>query len=51
MLHTITSNFLKMAVFWNVAPGSLVDIDFHFRGCCADDGGSKHMWNVGQYLV
>jgi hypothetical protein len=51
---------LKMSVIWNVAPCSLVQIDWHFRGpnClhhqsndhCPDDGGSKHPWNRGQLL-
>jgi hypothetical protein len=30
---------MKMAVFWVVAPCSLVEVYHHFRG----DGGSKHL--------
>jgi hypothetical protein len=53
---TVTST--KMAVFWDVAPCSLVGIDRPFKGAyCllyhsgkSDDGGSKLLWNVGQYL-
>jgi hypothetical protein len=48
---------LKMIVFWDVAPCSLVDIDWRFRGVYClhhryrpGDGGSKHLWNVGQFL-
>jgi hypothetical protein len=46
---------LKMAVFWVVASCSLVE----FKGSCCllhqgdnrpDDGGSKHLWNVGKFL-
>jgi hypothetical protein len=33
---------LKMTVFWDVAPCSLVGHP--------DDGGIKHLWNVGQFL-
>jgi hypothetical protein len=37
-----------MAVFWDVAPCSMVDIDRSFRGAHRpDDGGSKLLWNVG----
>jgi hypothetical protein len=48
-----------MAVFWVVAPFSLV-VDRGFRGACCvhhqgsiyhpDDGGSKRIWNVGKLL-
>jgi hypothetical protein len=42
---------MKIAVFWVVAPCSLVDVYQHFRGpCCLhypgdgpDDGGSKDL--------
>jgi hypothetical protein len=45
----------KMTVFWDVAPCSLLEIDRRFRGACClhdrcDDGGSKHLWNIGQFL-
>jgi hypothetical protein len=43
-----------MAVFWVVAPCSLVEVYQRFRGSCClhhqgrpDDGGSKDLWNVG----
>jgi hypothetical protein len=38
---------MKMAVFWDVAPYSLVEIER--QGNRPDDGGSKHLWNVGYY--
>jgi hypothetical protein len=37
----------KMAVFWVVAPCSLVEIYQRFR---PDDGGSKVLWNAGKFL-
>jgi hypothetical protein len=41
----------KMAVFWVVAPCSLVEIYHSFRGDDRlDDGGSKDLWNVGKFL-
>jgi hypothetical protein len=40
-----------MAIFWNVAPCSLVEIDRRFRyAYFRDDRGSKHIWNVDQFL-
>jgi hypothetical protein len=51
--------YSKMAVFWDVALCSLVDTDCCFRGAYylhhlgdhhSDVGGSKHLWNVSQYL-
>jgi hypothetical protein len=44
-----------MAVFWIVAPYSLVDVYRHIRGTYClhhrpDDGGSKGLWNVGKRL-
>jgi hypothetical protein len=53
--HVLTETGMKMAVFWDVAPCSLVDTDRHFRGAYClqhrtDNGGSKVLWNVGQYL-
>jgi hypothetical protein len=39
---------LKMTVFWDVAPCSLVETGRHFS--CPDDGGSKYLWNIGQFL-
>jgi hypothetical protein len=49
---------VKIAVFWDVAPYSLVEIYRRFRGVYClfhqgdddDDGGSKHLWNVGEFL-
>jgi hypothetical protein len=47
---------VKMAVFWIVAPCSLVEVYQRFRGpCClhhqgSDDRGSKDIWNVGKLL-
>jgi hypothetical protein len=46
---------MKMAVFWVVAPCSLVEVYQRFRGpCCLhhrpDDGDSKDLWNVGKLL-
>jgi hypothetical protein len=44
-----------MTVFWDVASCSMVEIDWRFRnaycqGNGPDDGGYKHLWNVGQFL-
>jgi hypothetical protein len=47
------SHKLKIIVFWDVAPYSLVVVYWHFRGayCCSpDDGGSKWLWNISQHL-
>jgi hypothetical protein len=45
---------LKMPVFRDVGPCTLVDIGRRFRGACylrrRDDGSSKLLWNVGHYL-
>jgi hypothetical protein len=38
-----------MAVFWIVAPCGLVE-DYH-QDYRSDDGGSKHLWNVGKLLI
>jgi hypothetical protein len=51
----ITQHFTKMAVFWIVAPCSLVEVYQRFRGPCCfqhrhDDGGSKDRGNVGKLL-
>jgi hypothetical protein len=42
---------LKMAVFWVVAPCSLVEV-YHFRGTCClhHQGGSKYIWNIAKLL-
>jgi hypothetical protein len=39
---------MKMTVFWDIAPCGLVDISL--RSLHPYDGGSKLLWNVGQYL-
>jgi hypothetical protein len=46
---------MKMTVFWDVAPCSLADADRCFKGdyCLQhrpDEGGSKRLRNVGQFL-
>jgi hypothetical protein len=46
---------MNMAVFWLVLPCSLVEVYRRFsRDCClhqeGDDGGSKHLLNVGKLL-
>jgi hypothetical protein len=46
---------MKIIVFCDVAPCSLVEIDRRFRGAyCLHQGpnygGRKHLWNVGQFL-
>jgi hypothetical protein len=57
--YTITGDFIKkMAVFWVVAPCSLVEIYQRFRGpCCLhhqgdrpDDGGNRRE-NLKSYLI
>jgi hypothetical protein len=55
--HGETNVNMKMAVFWVVAPCSLVEVYRRFRGACCvshqgdrpDDGDSKHLWNVKFY--
>jgi hypothetical protein len=39
--QVLTATSVKMAVFWDVAPFSLVDIDYDSE--VPDDGGSKHL--------
>jgi hypothetical protein len=45
----LTAASVKMAVFWDVPPCRLVEIDGRFRGACChewpDDGGSKDLCN------
>jgi hypothetical protein len=48
VLTTVKMSVLKMAVFWVIAPSSLVEVYQHFRGpCCLHhhpgDGGSKDL--------
>jgi hypothetical protein len=41
----------KTTVFSDVAPWSLVETYRRFRGASgSDDGGSNHIWNIGQFL-
>jgi hypothetical protein len=47
-----------MTVFWDVVPYSLAEIDRHFKEAYCphhqddrlDDGGSKYVWKVSQFL-
>jgi hypothetical protein len=57
--EVLTAVSTKMAVAWDVAPCSLVQVHQCFRGpCCLhhqgphspNDGGSKDLWNVGKLL-
>jgi hypothetical protein len=50
--EVLTAVSTKMAIFWVVAPYSLVEIYQRFRGPCRlpDDGGSKDLWNAGKLL-
>jgi hypothetical protein len=45
---------IKMTVFWDVAPCSLVEVCRRFRGSCSlhrpDNGGTTHIWNDGKLL-
>jgi hypothetical protein len=56
----------EMALFWDVATCSLVEVHQSFRGACCfrhksedlrhenyrpDDGSSNHLWNVGKLLL
>jgi hypothetical protein len=41
---------MKMTVFCDCAPLSLVEFDRRFRAISPDDGISKHFCNVGQFL-
>jgi hypothetical protein len=67
-IYMITISFVRfkvlkaasknMAVFWVVAPCSLVEIHRRFRGSWflhrthrPDDGGSRHIWNDGELLT
>jgi hypothetical protein len=48
-------SYLKMTVFWDAAPCSLVEVNSSFRGAYwphhrPDVGGSKNLWNVGHFL-
>jgi hypothetical protein len=46
---------MKMTAFWDTATCSPVEVYRRFRGAyylihCPNDGGSKHLWNVGKLL-
>jgi hypothetical protein len=54
--EVLTAASMKMAVFWAVAPCSLVQVYQRFRGPCflhhrPNDGGSNDHWNVGKLLL
>jgi hypothetical protein len=47
---------MKMTVFWDVAPCSLIQTDPCFGGAyclhhCPNYGGSKNLWNISQFLT
>jgi hypothetical protein len=54
--QVLTGTRMKMTVFYDVMPWSLVETDQHFRGAYClhhqgdDVGGNKHLWNVSQFL-
>jgi hypothetical protein len=57
--QVLTAPSMKMALFWDVAPCSLVNNDWHFKGtCCFIIGSAALMteavnmllWNISQYL-
>jgi hypothetical protein len=46
---------MKIIIYWDIAPCSLVEINQCFRGAYClhhqgNDGGSKHLWNIGKFL-
>jgi hypothetical protein len=49
---------LKMTIFWDAAPFSLIQIDgcfrcaycIHHQDSSPDDGGREHFLNIGQFL-
>jgi hypothetical protein len=50
----LTAASMKMTVFWDIARWNMVECSRRFRGAYClnrqgDDGGSKHLWNVGHY--
>jgi hypothetical protein len=51
-IQVLTVANMKMTLVWDVAPCSLVEIYWRFRGdyIRPDDGDSKHLWNVVKLL-
>jgi hypothetical protein len=45
--QVLTAASMKMAVFWVVAPCSLVEVYWRFRGACCLH---QHLWNVGKLI-
>jgi hypothetical protein len=59
--QVLTAASMKMIVFWDLAPSSLVEIYRRFRGAYSlqhqgddgdslDDGGSMHLWKVSKFF-
>jgi hypothetical protein len=53
--QVLTAANMKMTVSCDVAPWSLVEVYQRFRDACClhhqgEDGGIKHLWNVGKFL-
>jgi hypothetical protein len=46
--EALKATCIKITVFWDIVPCSLVDINLRFL--YLEDGDSKFLWNVGQYL-
>jgi hypothetical protein len=55
-VQVLTATSMKVTVFGSVAHYSVAENERYFRGFCwpmthrSDDGDSKYLWNVGQYL-
>jgi hypothetical protein len=50
ILQVLTAASKKLTTFSDIAPCSLVEVDWRFRGHRSDVGGSKHIWNVSPLL-
>jgi hypothetical protein len=55
LIQVCSIKLLKMTVFWYVAPCTVVEISLLSRKGAfiirnMNDGGSKHLWNVGKFL-
>jgi hypothetical protein len=48
--QVLTAASMKMAIFWDVAPCSLVEVYRRFSGACCLHHQGKHLWNVGKLL-